>query len=93
MERRIEYYKKDNLSFSYDRKDEGYWLGIAGQEFFIDSRTYQNISQLKGLDLMRKIKEYKNFISSVLKSKDIKPPQLENMFLQAKRKEEQEFRK
>ena len=76
----IECYNKGKLRISFDRKRNGYLLGVGKQNHFIDIRAYEHIREVKGLDLLDRLEIYDEFIFYSLKKEGILPSKLEEAF-------------
>ncbi len=91
MEDFKEYYKDDKLALNFDKNKDGYWLSIGKRSYFIDSRSYEDIKNSKGLRLFDKLENYDFMITNNLQREKILPSKLEYMFSEVNGKLEKEF--
>ena len=88
-----EYYNEGNLSFYFDFKKEGYWMGIGEEKYFIDQESFNDFAKSKGLNLLDKLETYNLMIFHSLKNNKISSSGLENAFSKVKEIEQKEFEK
>lgn len=83
----VEYYGGERIRISFDKKKDGYWLSIGENNFFMDERTYSDVSREKGVKLIDKIGQYNYMIVRALVKETVKASNLEKAFSEVRRKE------
>ena len=51
----IEYYNKKGISISFDTSKLGYWIKTGEFSSFIDERSYKDIQNSNGFEMLKKI--------------------------------------
>lgn len=84
-------YENDKFSIKYDPNKEGYWLSIDRSYHFMQEEEFTQLYDVKGLNLLVKLRTIDPVIQLNLDKKNISPFDLEEALHEVRKIEDKQF--